>query len=83
MSKTTWTDENGRLCFSMSGPSTLEQRVLVQKVGGALGLPGHFDALCGWWRGPDGIVDVPILRAIVCAYELGKKDAAAGVEGES
>lgn len=75
-----WTDEDGRLCFSMSGPSTVEQRVLVQQVGEALGLPGYFDALCGWWRGEDNRpVDVPLLRALVCAYELGKR--APGVAG--
>jgi hypothetical protein len=72
----TWKDEDGRLCFSMSGPTTDEQVALVQRVGEAIGLAGYFDALCGWWREDSNRpAEWPILQAVLCAYEMGRKDA--------
>lgn len=79
MSEQVWRDEEGRLCFSASGPCTREQVELVETVLRGIGLEGSFDALVGWMRDPTGRPhDVPVLRSIVAAYQLGRAHAAAG-----
>jgi len=67
-----WRDEQGRLKFSASGPTTEQQLAIVQRAGENAGLPGYFDALCGWWRGEDNApAVVPLFKFAMAAYQIG------------
>lgn len=66
-----WSDDNG-VHFSASGNCANEQVEIVNSVCQSIGMQGYFDALAGVWRADGGCQEIPILRAIVAAYTLGK-----------
>lgn len=71
-----WKDWNG-LHFSASGKTTDKEVELVNRVCIAIGMRGYFDALVGVWRGDDkNCHPIPVLRAIVTAYQMGKPQPA-------
>lgn len=74
-----WRDDEG-VHFSASGACTGDQIEIVNTVCQGIGMQGYFDALAGVWRADGGCQEIPILRAIVAAYQLGKCTANANTQ---